>query len=46
MIPAEHMDQAFRIAAEKMGRDDLDVLIVPHALMTLPIVSKSQEAAG
>jgi nickel-dependent lactate racemase len=45
MIPAEHMDQAFRIATEKMGRDDLDVLIVPHALMTLPIVSKSKETA-
>ena len=41
MIPAERMDQAFHIATEKMGRNDLDVLIVPHALMTLPIVSQS-----
>ncbi len=41
MIPAEHMDQAFHIATEKMGRKDLDVLIVPHALMTLPIVSQT-----
>jgi nickel-dependent lactate racemase len=41
MIPAEHMDQAFHIATKKMGRDDLDVLIVPHALMTLPIVSQT-----
>jgi nickel-dependent lactate racemase len=40
MIPAEHMDQAFHIATEKMGQNDLDVLIVPHALMTLPIVSQ------
>ncbi|MGD9041857.1 MAG: nickel-dependent lactate racemase, partial [Desulfobacteraceae bacterium] len=40
MIPAEHMDQAFHIATEKMGRDDLDVLVVPHALMTLPIVDQ------
>lgn len=40
MIPAQNMDEAFRIAAVKMGRDDLDVLIVPHALMTLPIVTK------
>jgi len=39
MIPAEDMDQAFHIATEKMGRNNLDVLIVPHALMTLPIVS-------
>ena len=41
MIPADHMDQAFHIAAEKIGRNDLDVLIVPHALMTLPIVSQT-----
>ena len=41
MIPAEHMDQAFHIATEKMGRNDLDVLVVPHALMTLPIVDQT-----
>ncbi len=41
MIPADHMDQAFRIATEKMGRNELDVLIVPHALITLPIVSQT-----
>jgi nickel-dependent lactate racemase len=41
MIPAKHMDQAFRITTEKMGRNDLDVLIVPHALMTLPIVDQT-----
>jgi nickel-dependent lactate racemase len=40
MIPAEHMERAFHIAAEKMGRNELDVLIVPHALMTLPIVDQ------
>ena len=38
MLPAADMDRAFRIAAEKIGRNDLDVLIVPHALLTLPIV--------
>ncbi len=38
MIPAATMDEAFRLAAEIIGRDDLDVLIVPHALLTLPIV--------
>ena len=46
MIPADHMDQAFLIAAEKMGRDDLDVIIVPHALMTLPIVTKKKKPAN
>jgi nickel-dependent lactate racemase len=39
MIPAVDMDEAFRIAAEKIGRTDLDLLIVPHALLTLPIVT-------
>ncbi len=39
MIPAVDMDEAFRIAAEKIGRADLDLLIVPHALLTLPIVT-------
>ena len=42
MIPAEHMDQAFHMATKKTGRDDLDVLIVPHALMTLPIVTRKK----
>jgi len=31
------MDDAFRTVSRKLG-DDLDVLIVPHALLTLPIV--------
>ncbi len=38
MIPAADMDEAFQMAAEKIGRADLDVLVVPHALLTLPIV--------
>jgi nickel-dependent lactate racemase len=38
MIPAADMDEAFKIAVEKIGRADLDVLVVPHALLTLPIV--------
>jgi hypothetical protein len=37
MIPATDMDGAFRIVTEKLG-PNLDVLIVPHALLTLPIV--------
>ncbi|MFO7601851.1 MAG: nickel-dependent lactate racemase [Candidatus Desulfacyla sp.] len=39
MIPAHDMDEAFRICAEKIGRRDLEALIVPHALLTLPIVA-------
>jgi hypothetical protein len=31
------MDAAFAMAEEKLG-DSLDALVVPHALMTLPIV--------
>jgi hypothetical protein len=40
MIPAADMEEAFQIAVQKMGRADLDVLVVPHALLTLPIVTK------
>jgi nickel-dependent lactate racemase len=36
-LTAPTMDAAFAIAGEKLG-DNLDALIVPHALMTLPIV--------
>jgi len=39
MIPATDMEHAFHISAQKIGKEDLDVLIVPHALLTLPIVS-------
>jgi nickel-dependent lactate racemase len=39
MVPVPHMEEAFRTAARWMGRQDLEVLIVPHALLTLPIVS-------
>jgi len=37
MIPASDMDEAFRIAAADVGFD-CDVLIVPHALQTLPVI--------
>ena len=37
MIPAADMDEAFRIAGSKIGRKDLEVLIVPQALLTLPV---------
>ncbi len=38
MIPAATMDEALRLAQERLG-PSLDVLIVPHALLTLPIVT-------
>ena len=37
-IPVATMDEAFALAAETLG-PNLDVLIVPHALLTLPVVS-------
>jgi hypothetical protein len=37
MTPAETMDAALDIAQQRLGVE-LDVLIVPHALQTLPIV--------
>ncbi len=38
MIPVATMEEALSIAAEALG-PQLDVLIVPHALLTLPVVS-------
>jgi nickel-dependent lactate racemase len=38
MIPVATMEEALALAAHELG-DDLDVLIVPHALLTLPVVS-------
>lgn len=37
MIPAATMEEALELTAERLGRR-LDVLIVPHAMHTLPIV--------
>jgi nickel-dependent lactate racemase len=39
MDSAPTMEEAFRLAAHQIGREDLDVLIVPHAMLTLPVVS-------
>lgn len=41
MIPAEDMEEAFRMAVERIGKEELEVLIVPHGLKTLPIVKNS-----
>lgn len=47
MIPAETMADALRIAAADLGLrtgPDLDVLIVPHALLTLPLIQGEKKA--
>ncbi len=41
MIPASDMKEAFHIVTEKSGTD-LKVLVVPHALLTLPIVQSTK----
>ena len=38
MIPATTMEEALELAAKALGRQ-CDVLIVPHALLTLPVVT-------
>lgn len=40
MVPVATMEQALDLASSELGKD-LDVLIVPHALVTLPIVQRS-----
>jgi hypothetical protein len=42
MIPAGDMEEAFDIAADKIGRKELEVLILPHGLQTLPIIENGQ----
>lgn len=37
MIPAKTMEEALALAASDLG-SNLDVLVVPHALLTLPVV--------
>jgi nickel-dependent lactate racemase len=39
MITATDMDEALRIAVARIGRQDLNVLIVEQALLTLPVAS-------
>jgi hypothetical protein len=39
MIPAQTMREALEFAVRHMRRDELDVLIIPHALLTLPYVN-------
>jgi nickel-dependent lactate racemase len=39
MMPAHDMQEAFHLAASAIGRKNLEVLIVPQALQTLPVGS-------
>jgi nickel-dependent lactate racemase len=40
MVPAKTMREALEFAISHIGRPDLDVLIIPHALLTLPYVQR------
>ena len=43
MTPAATMEEALHLATRELGREDLDVLIVPHAMLTLPVVNTKRE---
>ena len=40
MVPAKTMTEALEFAVNHIGKPDLDVLIIPHALLTLPHVQR------
>ena len=40
MIPVETMEQALEFAVTHIGKPNLDVLIIPHALLTLPFIQE------
>jgi nickel-dependent lactate racemase len=42
MTPVATMEEALALAADELG-DDLSVLVVPHALLTLPVVSEDEK---
>jgi nickel-dependent lactate racemase len=42
MTPAATMEEALALATDELG-GDLNVLIVPHALLTLPVVSEGEK---
>ncbi|NCO61204.1 hypothetical protein GW871_12290, partial [bacterium] len=39
MIPAGTMEDAFCLTASILGKKRIETLIVPHALLTLPVVT-------
>ena len=45
MIPAATMDEACELAGARLG-NSCQVLIVPHALLTLPVVSPEQHGGS
>ncbi len=44
MIPAATMDEAFAMASAALG-SDASVLVVPHAMLTLPVVTRGLAGA-
>jgi hypothetical protein len=40
MIPATTMDEALELAAKELGQT-CNVLIVPHAMLTLPVIERA-----
>ena len=42
MIPATTMEEAFEIASSRLG-STCDVLIVPHAMLTLPVIQTKNQ---
>jgi nickel-dependent lactate racemase len=44
MIPAATMEEALQLASTRLGKR-CDVLIVPHAMLTLPVVTKKPRRA-
>ena len=40
MVPTSTMKEALEFAVNHIGRPDLEVLIIPHALLTLPYVQR------
>ena len=45
MIPAATMDEALALAERELGKA-CRVLIVPHALLTLPVITQASDSAG
>ena len=43
MLPAADIDQALRMCQERLGRE-LRVVVVPHALLTLPVIERQPAA--
>ena len=45
MIPAATMEEALALAEQNLGKS-CEVLIVPHAMLTLPVIQSTPFSAG